>query len=1372
MDVDGDGVQDAGELGISGVTVTLVSPDGSTMTTTTDGNGYYLFPNLPAGEYTVIVGSGPDGTVLNTPSQDVVNLTPGQNYPDADFGFTPELGSIGDFVWLDVDGDGVQDAGELGISGVTVTLVSPDGSTMTTTTDGNGYYLFPNLPAGEYTVIVGSGPDGTVLSTPSQDVVNLTPGQNYPDADFGFTPELGSIGDFVWLDVDGDGVQDAGELGISGVTVTLVSPDGSTMTTTTDGNGYYLFPNLPAGEYTVIVGSGPDGTVLSTPSQDVVNLTPGQNYPDADFGFTPELGSIGDFVWLDVDGDGVQDAGELGISGVTVTLVSPDGSTMTTTTDGNGYYLFPNLPAGEYTVIVGSGPDGTVLSTPSQDVVNLTPGQNYPDADFGFTPELGSIGDFVWLDVDGDGVQDAGELGISGVTVTLVSPDGSTMTTTTDGNGYYLFPNLPAGEYTVIVGSGPDGTVLSTPSQDVVNLTPGQNYPDADFGFTPELGSIGDFVWLDVDGDGVQDAGELGISGVTVTLVSPDGSTMTTTTDGNGYYLFPNLPAGNYTVIVGSGPNGTALSTPGQDAVVLAPGQNYPDADFGFVPNIPGTIGDFVWYDLDGDGIQDPGEPGIAGVVVTLTLPDGSVITTTTDITGHYTFTDLPIGTYTVTVGDAPEGSNLTAPPTGSYTVVIESGTIDLDNDFGFQPGPDRGLIGDFVWIDTNGNGVDEPGEIGIPGVVLNLHDAAGNIIASTITDDTGYYLFANLPQGLYTVAVDMTTVPEGFVNTTPITHTHLLNLGEAYLDADFGFNFEGPSITEYCIGGFPESIDLCVSVGPGEFINLDESHSVFDCNLTTLGAPNNCVTYTPFPAFEGTDTVTLAICQIADPSDCEYVTFVIHVGCTTPTALPDFVNINPNSVIINGVLSGDANGFDGVNIPVTNNDSDPCDPELDVTTVTQAGNGTVIINPDNTVGYVPDADFEGTDTFTYTVCNDCGNCDETTVTVTVDRPCELVDYNLCTGFLEPITVCPDFCLDGDVEITDAQTTYSCSLILTDECVTYTPLPLFYGNDVIQLTACNQFGQCETIEINIFVGDCDGNEAPVAVNDQATVSTNGTVTIDALANDYDPDGDPITVNSITDPAHGTVVFVDGQFIYTPNAGYEGYDSFQYQICDDEGECDIATVTINVVDNSCEEHIYLCAAPMQQISICPDFCDIPNGEDVVIQSVHTTYNCSIQMYGDECFYYTALPLFVGEETITIIGQSLVTGVIDTAYVTVNVTNDCDAAGEIGVAPTGDNLGGVEAGKAATEEVSSTKLQVMSASPVPTVNVVSVYFEAPEMDELQVEVFDLAGHRVIARTFAAQKGINELSLELGEFAAGTYIVTLQSGTDVVTQKVVKQ
>ncbi len=133
----------------------------------------------------------------------------------------------------------------------------------------------------------------------------------------------------------------------------------------------------------------------------------------------------------------------------------------------------------------------------------------------------------------------------------------------------------------------------------------------------------------------MQDAGEPGIPNVTVTLTNGNGAIQTDVTDANGIYGFIDLLAGTYTVTVNSAtlPAGLTqtfdldgLATPNTATAPLAEGENRTDVDFGYQPATPpllGSIGDFVWQDTNGDGVQDAGEPGIANVTVTLTDGNG-----------------------------------------------------------------------------------------------------------------------------------------------------------------------------------------------------------------------------------------------------------------------------------------------------------------------------------------------------------------------------------------------------------------------------------------------------------------------------------------------------------------------------------------------------------------------------------------------------------------------------------------------------------------------------------------------------------------------------------------------------------------------------
>lgn len=171
------------------------------------------------------------------------------------------------------------------------------------------------------------------------------------------------------------------------------------------------------------------------------------------------------------------------------------------------------------------------------------------------------------------------------------------------------------------------------------------------------LASIGDYVWKDLDRDGFQDAGEPGIEGVTVNLYNNLNVLVgTTTTNSFGYYHFGDLQPATYSVgfpiTLGNGyvltirdnaadiaDSDANIGTGRTTTIVLTSGQNYPDFDAGYVSPFA-SIGDYVWRDLDKDGEQEAGEPGIQGVPVTLLNSSGVAIgSTTTDATGYYIFT-------------------------------------------------------------------------------------------------------------------------------------------------------------------------------------------------------------------------------------------------------------------------------------------------------------------------------------------------------------------------------------------------------------------------------------------------------------------------------------------------------------------------------------------------------------------------------------------------------------------------------------------------------------------------------------------------------------------------------------------------------------
>ena len=856
-DTDMDGVQDGGEPGQAGVTVNLYTGAGTPAgSTTTAGDGSYGFEALEPGDYFIEVvlpanyiftgqdqggNDDVDSDVDSATGQTVATtLGPGENDLSWDAGLF-ELASIGDRVWYDTDMDGVQDGGEPGQAGVTVNLYTGAGTPAgSTTTAGDGSYGFETLEPGDYFIEVilpanyiftdqdqggDDAADSDVDSTTGQSATTtLAPGENDMTWDAGLF-EMASLGDRVWYDADMNGLQDGGEAGVAGVTVNLFTAAGDPAgSTTTAGDGSYGFASLRPGDYFIsftllpgymftLADQGGDDTLDSDADPDsgataVTTLDPGENDLAWDAGMN-EFSAIGDRVWYDTDMDGVQDAGETGVAGVTVNLYTgagdPAGSTITA---GDGSYGFIALVPGDYSVEfvlpanhifseADQGGDDAADSdadtaTGETAVTTLDPGETDTTWDAGIF-ELASIGDRAWYDTDMDGVQDAGEAGIDGIIVNLYDDGGTPAgTTMTSGGGLYSFGSLVPGDYSLTFvlpanhifsprDQGGDDAADSdadtaTGETALTTLGPGENDTTWDAGLF-ELASIGDRVWHDRNSNGRQDGWEQGVNGVTVSLFSGSGTPAgATETVNGGLYGFDGLVPGTYYVVFTAPGSSwfTARDQGGDDAVdsdadlsgataptILGPGENDPTWDAGLLTSA--ALGDQVWYDADLDGINDPEEEGVEGVTVNLLDENlNQVESTVTDGGGYYRFDDVVPGFYYVDIvlpadhwfspvdqgGDDSIDSDADPDSGRTARIALPSSVTDLHWDAGIYQLP--AAIGNRVWFDSDQDGIQDNGEPGIGGVGVELYGAKGELLESTTTDGSGIYGFDGLVPGDY----------------------------------------------------------------------------------------------------------------------------------------------------------------------------------------------------------------------------------------------------------------------------------------------------------------------------------------------------------------------------------------------------------------------------------------------------------------------------------------------------------------------------------------------------------------------------------------------------------------------------------------------
>ncbi|MEM7132622.1 MAG: SdrD B-like domain-containing protein [Chloroflexota bacterium] len=839
-DTDLDGVQDAGEPGMPNITVTLFdAPDCSGNVVgapqTTNGDGAYQFGNLPAGDYSIKFTNLPDGWQISpkevvagielndsdadvtTACIDTINLT--EDDPNQDVGVYT-VGSISAQVWCesDTNANATYDPtdGDEVLPNITVELFNdtdcdeaPDGAARQSVDSGTfGGFVFQNLPVAlegssqricYVTQIDTNDPDLQSCNnpiTPSGISSELTTNKpNVDDVDVGLAPEQTyMVGDTVFYDTNQNGLQDLDEPGVPNITVELFTTNNCSgtpsETMTTEADGLYDFMGLQTGTYSVKFSGFPAGGVISPSNQgdnegldsdaniagciENINLT--EDDPNQDVGvYVP--GSIGDRVWCEIDGNETfNPETDTPLSDISISLFSdtdcngtPDGSTLETLeTDENGTFLFDNLE----TALVGTTPQRCYV-----------PQIDASDAD----------------------------LGTCNV------------------------PVRPIGQPTQIDSDNPNNTITDWIFEEQV----------------PDRFTLGDTIWYDQNQNGIQDAGEVGVPGIVVTLYqgsncAADQSIRTFTSGSRGEYSFVNLPGGSYSVSFSNIPSSWTVSPSNQSSDDARDSDANPATacietinliqddttqDIGIYT--VGSIGNQVWCELNDNTTYQPGIdevlPDISVMLYDDTdcndTPDGDAReTVSTNIFGRYLFENLPIAypgatprtcyVTRVDTNDPDLGTcNHSIPPT-EIPVVVDTNDPDVDDhNFGFQP---LLSLGNRIWDDNGAgsgeqnNGITDGDEPGISGVIVNLlnadltpvRDESGQAI-STQTDANGYYLFDNLSPGYYVIKID----PSNFSDNGVLNGKISSGPTEENPNADGDLNDNGLAEDEQAINGIVSGI-------------------------------------------------------------------------------------------------------------------------------------------------------------------------------------------------------------------------------------------------------------------------------------------------------------------------------------------------------------------------------------------------------------------------------------------------------------------------------------------------------------------------------------------------------------------------------------
>jgi len=822
LDVDEQGfinstaVAEGGEWEGTIMTGTFVSPNYETISGSAIYYDYY--------DAAFATAAGQAGSTLNLPP-DTYMPPDNVNREDRTAGAVlvmqqiPKPIMLSGVVYHDRNQTVMQDAGEEGIAGVTLSLEEWNGTTYVSTgktavTDANGAYKFNGLLPGKYRVVetqpsgwfstgskagtVNGATRGTTSGPDALIEITLDGGETSIRNDFGEILPA-KISGHVWADPEGDCIIGPNEIFLGGVKMELRNANGIVVGTTfTNAQGFYEFTGLVPGTYSVFETQPTGyyqlgnmaGSVGGTVVGDLISQVVLQSGTDAvNYDFCEALpGELSGRVWADPQGDCDWSTGGIPLSGVVIELLDSNNNVIrTTTTDVNGQYKFTDLAPGTYGVreiqpvgyFQGAAHVGSVGGVKGTDIVTqILIGSNTSGINYDFCENLpASLSGRVWADPQGDCNWETGGIPLQGVIIHLYDSTGTIIDTTlTDVNGEYKFDNLAPGTYSVqevqpngyYNGGTHVGSAGGVKGNDIVSqIVLGSSVDAIRYDFCENIpASLSGKVWADANGDCIFQVGEVLLSGVKMELLTPTGIVVATTyTDANGLYQFTNLAPGEYQVretqpvgyfdsgeMAGSH-GGVILTNDLISQVLLKSGDNAVNYDF--CEELPAQLSGKVWADPQGDCNYETGGILLKGVVIELLDGNGNVIaTTTTDDNGHYEFTNLRSGTYGIRE-QQPAGYYQGGTHVGSLggvkgsdlvtSILLGAGENGVNYDF--CENIPASLAG-RVWVEVDMNCVYDPGETLLAGVRVDLLDENGVVISTTYTDANGAYNFVNLQPG------------------------------------------------------------------------------------------------------------------------------------------------------------------------------------------------------------------------------------------------------------------------------------------------------------------------------------------------------------------------------------------------------------------------------------------------------------------------------------------------------------------------------------------------------------------------------------------------------------------------------------------------
>jgi len=469
----------------------------------------------------------------------------------------------------------------------------------------------------------------------------------------------------------------------------------------------------------------------------------------------------------------------------------------------------------------------------------------------------------------------------------------------------------------------------------------------------------------------------------------------------------------------------------------------------------------------------------------------------------------------------------------------------------------------------------------------------------------------------------------------------------------------------------------------------------------------------------------------------------------------------------------------DSADIDLLANDTDADEDVLTIASIGTAENGTVTDNGDGTVTYTPNAHYNGSDSFTYTVTDNRGEAVEATVTVDIEAVDDLpvaTDDSAETSEEAEIVIdifANDFHPDGIdffvVQIADPDN--GTAVYHNDGTMTYTPDDNFAGTETFTYTIADARGPGSFVVGTVTVTVEAAPDAPVAVEDASETAEDTAVSIAVTANDTDADGDDVSIESVTQGAHGTVTDNgDGSVTYTPEADFNGTDTFTYVATDGTNSAAAATVTVTVT-----------AVNDAPVFAAGDVIATPVDPFALDADYTFTYDAATDVDGDALTYTWEISISSTFGSVAYSAElSDLTGTISAA--------DLIAALEPeGLTPDSQLMvyqrvsasDGEETGSSDGQSITFTRATNVSneSSEIPTEYYLSgnypnpfnpsttIEFGLPEATDVSIVLYDMTGRLV--QTLTQQHmaaGVHTVNVQMGDLPSGLYIYRMISGSKV--------